>query len=49
MNLLKFQKDNLKPNHPNIGDSMNNLASVIECQNRLIDAEKLYRETLQFW
>jgi hypothetical protein len=34
--ILDFNKLNLSPNHPNIGNSMKNLAYVLEKQNRLI-------------
>jgi hypothetical protein len=36
------------PNHPYIGKTMNNLASVLLSLNRLIESEVLYRETLNF-
>jgi hypothetical protein len=33
--ILNFNKANLLPNHPHIGVSMNNLAEVLQCLNRL--------------
>ena len=46
---LNFSKTNLLPNHPDIGDSMNNLASVLKSLNQLKEAEVLYREALNFF
>ncbi len=35
METLSFRKQNLFPNDPGIGESLNNLAEVLESQNRL--------------
>ncbi len=45
---LSFQKANLKPNHPDIGITMNNLAGVLQSQNQLNYSVELYKETLIF-
>jgi tetratricopeptide (TPR) repeat protein len=43
---LNFRKANLKPNHPDIRNSLNNVAIVLQSQNRLKEAEELFRELL---
>jgi hypothetical protein len=35
MEALKFRKENLLPNHPDIGSSMDGLAEVLYSLNRL--------------
>ena len=41
---LKFRKSNLLPNHPDIGITMNNLASLLYGLNRMKEADALYKE-----
>jgi hypothetical protein len=40
---LNFRKDNLLPNHPDIGTSMNDLAVVLYSLNQLKESEILFR------
>ena len=42
---LEIWRKALGPEHPRVGTSLNNLASLLQNMGRLADAEPLYRET----
>jgi len=44
---FEFAKTNFEPNHPNILNSMNNLAFLYSSQGRYGEAEPLYKKALQ--
>lgn len=42
-------REELGPDHPNVGQSLNNLAGIYHDQGRYAEAEPLYQPALEIW
>ena len=46
---LALAEKQFGPDHPDVGQSLNNLAGLYESQGRYAEAEPLYKRTLALW
>jgi tetratricopeptide (TPR) repeat protein len=46
---LKIREKALGPEHPDVAESLNNLALLYEVQGKYVEAEPLYKQSLKIW